>query len=465
MALDRADMRQVSPALYARLKRWTARKPCVALMGEFSAGKSTLLNFLIEAEILPTRVTATELPPIWCSYGKTGSHWIDQEWNRHPLNVRDIFKVPVDARYARIFVEAEILESCDVIDTPGISDPNLASESWRLAAGLANMVLWCTTATQAWRETERGTWLSLPERLRRHSILVVTRADKLAGRADCDKVEKRLIREAGGLFSKITFLATMDATRAKLEMEAGAETGLWAESGAEALLDAMANEFEAIGERKHKMFARYTVQRNLARPALLLEGATDPAADEGDGTVQPIRPARFLRAEPAARPQRPKAEDAAALNARIRAGLVDEVRMTPEPEPEIDEIDEIYGDMPAPDEAETVSPPLRRPKAGLRAEPRVEVREETRSEPLAAEAEPPVRRRAELPVEVAIWREIVARAPDDASFDDLTRMIEELLARIYSPVAGSLRAGAEAKAPDQTQPSPSTPPRNWRRLA
>ena len=42
---------------------WTAppgpRVPRIALMGEFSAGKSTLLNLLIERDLIPTRATAT----------------------------------------------------------------------------------------------------------------------------------------------------------------------------------------------------------------------------------------------------------------------------------------------------------------------------------------------------------------------------------------------------------------------
>ena len=41
------------------------RKPRVALMGEFSAGKSTLTNVLLGQKSIPVRVTATSLPPVW----------------------------------------------------------------------------------------------------------------------------------------------------------------------------------------------------------------------------------------------------------------------------------------------------------------------------------------------------------------------------------------------------------------
>ena len=45
------------------------RLPRVCLMGEFSAGKSTLSNLLIGASALPVNVTATQLPPVWISHG------------------------------------------------------------------------------------------------------------------------------------------------------------------------------------------------------------------------------------------------------------------------------------------------------------------------------------------------------------------------------------------------------------
>ena len=45
-----------------------ARKPRIAIMGEFSAGKSTLCNILLGQAPLPMRVTATRLPPVLMTY-------------------------------------------------------------------------------------------------------------------------------------------------------------------------------------------------------------------------------------------------------------------------------------------------------------------------------------------------------------------------------------------------------------
>ena len=59
-----ANSRIVSADQMERLAQWSMRKPVIALMGEFSAGKSTLLNLLVGRNILPTQVTATRMPPV-----------------------------------------------------------------------------------------------------------------------------------------------------------------------------------------------------------------------------------------------------------------------------------------------------------------------------------------------------------------------------------------------------------------
>jgi hypothetical protein len=277
--------RVVSMRTYNRLKAWAERRPIVALMGEFSAGKSTLMNFLIEEDLLPTRATATELPPVWLSHGERSAHWVDAGGGVHPLDLAEIRKVPIDARFIRIHAAAEILEHCDIIDTPGISDPNLAVDSWRHVAGQSNMVLWCSSATQAWRETERSAWLSLPERLRRNSLLVVTRADKLLTESDRQKVSRRLARETGGLFAGHVFVATHDAVQAKAELAQGIDSRLWIESGAEALLDALAERFEAIYEERLALLRRYEIE-GQAPGAVQARRATEIRAEQSERIAQ-----------------------------------------------------------------------------------------------------------------------------------------------------------------------------------
>lgn len=248
--------RNVSAKHMTRIEGWASRKPCIALMGEFSAGKTTLINFLLGEEVLPTRVTATQLPPVWMSYGDEIAHYMDETGRRHNIDQAELQKVPVaGVRYIRLFSKSPLLESMDLLDTPGISDPNIPRQTWEIAAGYVNAVIWCTHSTQAWRESERSAWESLPARLRPYSLLLATRSDKLSPH-DRNRVIARLKREAGASFRSILPFSATDAIRACAEAEVGE---LWFSSGAAELLQSLNEIAEAVSENRKGLLARYSV--------------------------------------------------------------------------------------------------------------------------------------------------------------------------------------------------------------
>ena len=147
--------RPVSAQGMNRLESWAGRKPCIALMGEFSAGKTTLTNFLLGEDVLPTRVTATQLPPVWMSYGEPQAWYVDTEGQRHDVDFENLYDVPVEGvRYIRLFCKGRILETIDLIDTPGISDPNIPKTGWEMAVGYVNAGLWCTPTSLAYWTSE-----------------------------------------------------------------------------------------------------------------------------------------------------------------------------------------------------------------------------------------------------------------------------------------------------------------------
>lgn len=248
--------RNVSAKHMTRIEGWASRKPCIALMGEFSAGKTTLINFLLGEDALPTRVTATQLPPVWMSYGDVAAHYMDETGRRHDIDPADLYQVPVKGvRYIRLFSRSTLLETMDLLDTPGISDPNIPRQTWEIAAGYVNAVIWCTHSTQAWRESERSAWDSLPARLRPYSVLLATRSDKLSPH-DRARVIARLKREAGESFGSILAFSAMDAIRACADAEPGE---LWVSSGAQDLLQVLNETAETICAHRQQLLARYHV--------------------------------------------------------------------------------------------------------------------------------------------------------------------------------------------------------------
>ena len=210
------------------------KKPVLCLMGEFSAGKSTLTNLLIKTSALPVNVTATQLPPVWISKGDETPYRVALDGQEFDINLENLEDVSVeDTSYIRIFHDAELLDFCDLIDMPGISDPNMDADVWQNVIHHADAVIWCTHATQAWRQSEAAVWSMLPPELYDKSFLLLTRIDKILSDRDRMRVVKRVGRETDGFFKALFPISLTQA------LAAGDDLEKWNVSGAEAFSDAL----------------------------------------------------------------------------------------------------------------------------------------------------------------------------------------------------------------------------------
>ena len=219
------------------------RKPRIALMGEFSAGKSTLSNLLLGSSPLPEKVTATRLSPVWMSHGTDSPYSVGVDGSHTPISLNAIETVPVEeTRAIRLFLEADILGVCDLIDFPGISDPNMSSDVWERMLPEVDAVLWCTHATQAWRQSEAAVWDTMPQAVRDHSMLLITRFDKLTTDRDRGRVVKRITRETDGQFSGIYPVALLAA------IAAGEDQEMWDASGAGAFVNNLIEMIDKLSD-------------------------------------------------------------------------------------------------------------------------------------------------------------------------------------------------------------------------
>ncbi|MEM9970414.1 MAG: dynamin family protein [Pseudomonadota bacterium] len=258
-------------------------RPVIALMGEFSAGKSTLTNLLIGAEALPVNITATQLPPVWISKGEDSPFRVALDGSEYDVDFSDLSDIVV-AENSHICVshDAEILDLCDIIDMPGISDPNMDAEVWQRMIHHADAVLWCTHATQAWRQSEAAVWSTLPKELYAKSFMLLTRMDKILSDRDQMRVVRRVGKETEGMFRE---LFPISLTRA---IAAGDDAEKWAASGAEDFYAGLIQLLAEISEEKR-----------AAREAK--EAADNPVAPVMPSRVKP-KPLR-ARSRPQARPE------------------------------------------------------------------------------------------------------------------------------------------------------------------
>lgn len=224
--------------------------PRLALFGEFSAGKSSIINLLLGRDILPTAVLSSTRRPTYVHHAPDlRIEAISKKGERESMSP-DVVKAHVreDIGHFNIGMPNELLRHVEVLDTPGFADPFHDPKRTLDVVERADICMWCTIATQAWRQSERRIWGGLPARLRTHGILVVTHIDTLAHRDERRRIRARLKREAGDLFAEIVLLAVPDAMRAMRADGQIVDPILWRDSGGKALIAAL--ERAVINYRK-----------------------------------------------------------------------------------------------------------------------------------------------------------------------------------------------------------------------
>ncbi len=270
----------------------TRRKPRIALMGEFSAGKSTLSNLLLGSRPLPEKVTATRLSPVWMASGNEPPYRIDVDGTEELVSIEHLEEIPVEeTKVIRLFFESDILDVCDLIDFPGISDPNMSTDVVERMLEEVDAVLWCTHATQAWRQSEQAVWEQMPEEVRKRSILLITRFDKLTTERDRNRVLKRVQHETKGMFGGTFPISLLQA------LQAGEDFDKWDSSGAGAFSDHLIEMVQeltlAVADKEDSLYVigqrGDTIDSPAANGALLLSDPVIPGRDPNAGPVVPRR--------------------------------------------------------------------------------------------------------------------------------------------------------------------------------
>ncbi len=260
------------------------RLPRIALMGEFSAGKSTLANLMIGTNPLPVQVVATQLPPVWISYGNRPSVIVDLEGNETECDLAMLEGIdPEETAFIKFYCEQEILKQCEIIDLPGISDPNMAQDVWARIMPFADGVLWCSPATQAWRQSEAAVWEEIDDEVRQNSILLLTRGDMLLNEKDKSKVLKRVQGEAGTSFADIMIVSLV------LARDAGDDEEMWEQSGADRFVSSFLALLEKIADGLEPSNSESPSPRsvfNESKPEAMVE------VDEDRVAIVPRRPIR-----------------------------------------------------------------------------------------------------------------------------------------------------------------------------
>ena len=214
----------------------------VAIGGEFSSGKSTFVKMLLGQHVVDMQASASAMPTVSFIYGAETTYraiTAQRSWD-----VRDIEALTEDElrglECLEIVADVPFLKQYEIFDTPGTADPSRSVDQLLTIATHADFVIWCTNATQAWRESERRMWENLPFELKKRSLLIVTHVDLPSVKPSMGRLMKRMKKEAGLLFEKIIPMELLAASAARDKSGAVTNEVSWVASGGSECLGAMA---------------------------------------------------------------------------------------------------------------------------------------------------------------------------------------------------------------------------------
>jgi hypothetical protein len=235
----------------------------IAILGEFNSGKTTLANYLIGFDGLPTAILSNTAVPTRVSYAQTP---FVVGWRADGSQTEITLESDVDSRtLASIDVGLPIPRLLDfsIIDLPAYAGSQSAQ---RIALGTGlhpDITIWCSASTQAWRESERRCWVGVSPHMKRRTILAVTFADLLSGPEERAQVLARVHDSARESFGETVMLSALDGLEA-MAAEGNQREWLAALAGV-ARLDAVIEQMSAKVMEERAEAARKLAGRIASR--------------------------------------------------------------------------------------------------------------------------------------------------------------------------------------------------------
>ncbi len=211
----------------------------LGLMGMPGSGKSTLLNLLVGSDVLPE---GAKLPTLQLTYGETEQAICTlSDGSKTTLPTADAQQI---SELAPAFVEIEMplpaLAKISVLEVVTPDDPTSIHRASQWAAKRSDVALWCT---QGFNPTEQSIWAQMPDIIKDHAFLMVTKADFLHKNGMMDATIAAIRAVANDEFNQILPIATIDAIAAR-QPDGSVNKSKMRESGGLALISAVLKQVE-----------------------------------------------------------------------------------------------------------------------------------------------------------------------------------------------------------------------------
>lgn len=197
----------------------------IAVIGQFSSGKSTFLNALLGQSILPTGVTPITSKVCKICYGeeyvlevlyKDGRRFLHDVEFFHSLNRQN----SEDIDYFCLYAPLLFLKGMNFLDTPGFNSQNIEDTlvTQRILENVDG-VIWITLIDNAGKNSEKLLLKEMIQRYAQKSLCVLNQKDRLKNEEEIQISLAYTQNAFEGMFAKIIPVSSKEALRARLNTQ------------------------------------------------------------------------------------------------------------------------------------------------------------------------------------------------------------------------------------------------------
>lgn len=260
----------------------------IACLGRGQSGKSELINMFVGRRVIPTDRKLPTLEVVWGAAERlsiTAANGAVSDVGLDRLNDAGLSS----AAFLRIELPVEILKRISFLEvTPdGAPAEQRAAIDWAIRR--TDIALWCT---QSFTNDERELWSRVPDSLKDHAFLVLSKADKLGAEGTLSDRIAALEEIVSEEFHSLFPVATLHALAACRD-DGSTDTNMRQASGGGALTDEVLRHADR-GRRADMDSAYLFLSRYQVR--------SDPRAMASEARV-PSRPSPQAESAPAPKPE------------------------------------------------------------------------------------------------------------------------------------------------------------------